>query len=94
MIDRIPPAATVTAEPPPIAVDPAVRRPLGDIAAGAALPAQLVRRPKIVDPYRLTDRVFLCSSAAGAPGVHGMVGWHAARTLLADRGLSAPDLGL
>lgn len=54
----------------------------GDIAAGAALPAQLVRRPKIVDPYRLTDRVFLCSSAAGAPGVHGMVGWHAAESAL------------
>ncbi|MBS4104393.1 phytoene desaturase family protein, partial [Tsukamurella paurometabola] len=54
----------------------------GDIAAGAALPAQLVRRPKLVDPYRLTDRVFLCSSAAGAPGVHGMVGWHAAASAL------------
>ena len=52
------------------------------VAAGAALPAQLVRRPKIVDPYRLTDRVFLCSSAAGAPGVHGMVGWHAAESAL------------
>ncbi|TWS22982.1 NAD(P)/FAD-dependent oxidoreductase [Tsukamurella sputi] len=54
----------------------------GDIAAGAALPAQLVRRPTLVNPYRLTDRVFLCSSAAGAPGVHGMVGWHAARSAL------------
>ena len=54
----------------------------GDIAAGAAVPAQLVRRPKLVDPYRLTDRVYLCSSAAGAPGVHGMVGWHAAASAL------------
>ncbi len=54
----------------------------GDIAAGAAVPAQLVRRPKLVDPYRLTDRVYLCSSAAGAPGVHGMVGWHAAESAL------------
>ncbi|BDD81046.1 putative dehydrogenase [Tsukamurella pulmonis] len=54
----------------------------GDIAAGAAVPAQLVRRPTLVDPYRLTDRVFLCSSAAGAPGVHGMVGWHAAASVL------------
>ncbi len=54
----------------------------GDIAAGAAVPAQLVRRPKLVDPYRLIDRVFLCSSAAGAPGVHGMVGWHAAESAL------------
>lgn len=54
----------------------------GDIAAGAAVPAQLIRRPKVVDPYRLTDRVFLCSSAAGAPGVHGMVGRHAAASAL------------
>lgn len=55
----------------------------GDIAAGAAIPAQLVRRPKLVDPYRLTDRVYLCSAAAApGPGVHGMVGWHAARAAL------------
>lgn len=54
----------------------------GDIAAGSAVPEQLIRRPRLVDPYRLTDRVFLCSSAAGAPGVHGMVGWHAARSVL------------
>lgn len=54
----------------------------GDIAAGAAVPTQLLRRPKLVDPYRLTDRVFLCSSAAGAPGVHGMVGRHAAKAAL------------
>lgn len=54
----------------------------GDIAAGAAIPAQLVRRPRLFDPYRLTDRVYLCSSAAGAPGVHGMVGWHAANAAL------------
>ncbi|MDP0396642.1 phytoene desaturase family protein [Tsukamurella strandjordii] len=58
----------------------------GDIAAGAAIPTQLVRRPRLFDPYRLTDRVYLCSSAAGAPGVHGMVGWHAARAALRARG--------
>ncbi|MET9327528.1 NAD(P)/FAD-dependent oxidoreductase [Tsukamurella sp. NPDC003166] len=55
----------------------------GDIAAGAAIPAQLVRRPTLVDPYRLTDRVYLCSAAAApGPGVHGMVGWHAAKAAL------------
>jgi phytoene dehydrogenase-like protein len=41
-----------------------------------------LRGPRLFDPYRLTDRVYLCSSAAGAPGVHGMVGWHAANAAL------------
>ncbi|WP_019200822.1 NAD(P)/FAD-dependent oxidoreductase [Tsukamurella sp. 1534] len=55
----------------------------GDIAAGAAIPSQLVRRPTLFAPYRLTDGVYLCSaSAAPGPGVHGMVGWHAAKAAL------------
>ncbi|ADG77441.1 Dehydrogenase OS=Tsukamurella paurometabola (strain ATCC 8368 / DSM / CCUG 35730 / CIP 100753/ JCM 10117 / KCTC 9821 / NBRC 16120 / NCIMB 702349 / NCTC 13040) OX=521096 GN=Tpau_0805 PE=4 SV=1 [Tsukamurella paurometabola] len=55
----------------------------GDIAAGAAIPAQLIRRPTLFDPYRLTDGVYLCSAAAApGPGVHGMVGLHAARAAL------------
>ncbi|GAB3132149.1 NAD(P)/FAD-dependent oxidoreductase [Tsukamurella serpentis] len=55
----------------------------GDIAAGAAIPSQLLRRPKLIDPCRLTDRVFLCSAAAApGPGVHGMVGRQAAQAAL------------
>ncbi|MDF0528498.1 NAD(P)/FAD-dependent oxidoreductase [Tsukamurella sp. 8F] len=55
----------------------------GDIAAGAAVPSQLLRRPTLWHPYRLTDRAWLCSAAsAPGPGVHGMPGWHAAKAAL------------
>jgi phytoene dehydrogenase-like protein len=55
----------------------------GDIAAGATTPGQLLRRPRLLDPYRLTDRVFLCSAAASpGPGVHGVPGWNAAHRAL------------
>ncbi len=59
----------------------------GDIAAGAAVPSQLLRRPTLWRPYRLTDRVWLCSAAAApGPGVHGMPGWHAAQAVLRSLG--------
>ena len=56
----------------------------GDIATGANSPWQAVVRPRLaLDPYRISDRAFLCSAATppGA-GVHGMCGDHAARSAL------------
>jgi phytoene dehydrogenase-like protein len=58
----------------------------GDIAAGANNPRQLLLRPRIAfDPYRTgVPGVYLCSAATppGA-GVHGMCGFHAAKSALA-----------
>jgi phytoene dehydrogenase-like protein len=58
----------------------------GDIATGANNPRQLLLRPRIaLDPYRTgVPGVYLCSAATppGA-GVHGMCGFHAARSALA-----------
>lgn len=57
----------------------------GDIAAGAATLAQLVRRPVLsADPYATPDPgIFLCSSSTPpGPGVHGMCGYHAAQSAL------------
>ena len=57
----------------------------GDIAGGASTMKQLVARPKLApDPYATAiPGVFLCSaSTAPAPGVHGMNGYHAARSAL------------
>jgi phytoene dehydrogenase-like protein len=59
----------------------------GDIAAGAGDLRQFVARPTLgLRPWRTPlDGVYLCSAATppGA-GVHGMCGWHAARTVLRD----------
>lgn len=56
----------------------------GDIATGANSPRQAVIRPRLArDPYRIAEDVFLCSAATppGA-GVHGMCGFHAAKSAL------------
>jgi phytoene dehydrogenase-like protein len=59
----------------------------GDIATGANDVRQLLLRPRLaLNPYRTGVRgVYLCSAATppGA-GVHGMCGYHAARTALAE----------
>lgn len=68
----------------------------GDIAAGAAGFGQLLARPVLAsDPWRIPKRgVYLASSSASpGPGVHGLVGWHAARSALRHEfDLSAPEL--
>lgn len=69
----------------------------GDIAAGAVGLRQLVARPlPSPDPWHVGRGVFLCSAAAApGPGVHGMGGYLAARSVL--RGVFAirtpPPLG-
>lgn len=71
----------------------------GDISLGAITAWQMLARPRLAwDPHLLGDlpggtRAFLGSSAAvPGPGVHGMGGWLAARSLLDRRGLALPDL--
>ncbi|MGV9194283.1 phytoene desaturase family protein [Microbacterium sp. MC2] len=57
----------------------------GDIAAGAPTLRQLVRRPIVsADPWRTPiPGVYLATaSASPGPGVHGLAGWHAARSAL------------
>lgn len=69
----------------------------GDFSSGAVTMAQMLKRPVVSPtPWRTPVKGVYLGSGATTPGpsVHGMAGWHAARTLLADRGLSAPDLGL
>ncbi len=52
----------------------------GDITGGAVSLRGVLARPRLaVDPYRIGERIWLCSAATppGA-GVHGMCGYHAA----------------
>ena len=56
----------------------------GDINGGAQNLAQLFGRPLLKwDPYHLKNRSYICSSSTPpGGGVHGMCGFHAARSLL------------
>lgn len=61
----------------------------GDITGGSQDLAQLLARPRLWgSPYATPDpRIFLCgASTPPGAGVHGMCGWHAARTVLARNG--------
>jgi phytoene dehydrogenase-like protein len=56
----------------------------GDIAIGAPDGMQVLFRPKVKrDPYRMGDKIWLCSAATPpGGGVHGLCGLHAARSVL------------
>lgn len=57
----------------------------GDISAGALSPSQVLARPsRRLDPYRTpAGDIYLCSSSTPpGPGVHGMCGFHGARSAL------------
>jgi phytoene dehydrogenase-like protein len=56
----------------------------GDIGGGRTDRLRMILRPRFaLDPYRLGDGVYLCSSVTPpGPGVHGMSGFHAAASVL------------
>jgi phytoene dehydrogenase-like protein len=60
----------------------------GDIAIGAPDGLQTLFRPRIArDPYRIGERLWLCSAATPpGGGVHGLCGMHAARSVLRATG--------
>lgn len=66
----------------------------GDISLGTVSMLRMIARPTFArDPYRLTDDGdYLCSAATPpGPGVHGLCGYYAAVSALADRfGISTP----
>ncbi len=60
----------------------------GDIAGGEVTLGGLLFRPRpALDPYRIGDGIWLCSaSTPPGAGVHGMCGWHAARSAASSLG--------
>lgn len=70
----------------------------GDFSAGAIKLSQLIARPTLsLHPHRTpAPGIYLASSSAPpGPGVHGLVGWFAARAALKhEYGMDAPSLGL
>lgn len=65
----------------------------GDFTSGAVTLRQMVKRPTIsTKPWRTPiEGLYLCSGATSpGPSVHGMGGWHAARTLLEDYNIPVP----
>ncbi|MOA21911.1 hypothetical protein D3C78_1424290 [compost metagenome] len=60
----------------------------GDINGGIIDIRQLFTRPTVqLKPYRTSDQqIYICSSSTPpGGGVHGMCGYHAAKTMLKDR---------
>jgi phytoene dehydrogenase-like protein len=56
----------------------------GDIAGGAFSVRRIVQF-EALNPYRLGEGLYLCSSATPpGGGVHGMCGYHAARAAIED----------
>ncbi len=56
----------------------------GDIAGGRTDRLRAIIRPRpAIDPYRLADGLYLCSSSTPpGPGVHGMAGFKAAQSVM------------
>ena len=65
----------------------------GDISGGVVTLPRMVLRPGARwDPWRIASDVWLCSaSTPPGPGVHGMGGYYAARSVLASLGARMPS---